>query len=268
MNNKIERYYSHRVKNIFNQIHDFEISITESTLHDFRVEIKKIKTVTKFLKSVYGKSEIKKIKNILDSTFQEVGNIRELQLMHNWFEENNFEEIEKNFFNKYAISTFLTSFRNKLPDLKKDLDKLLKPNIKLLEKTNQIVVDQYVLKLKYSIEKRLQKKQIEPEWHQLRKLIKQWSYSTNWVSSEENTFEIKRLYAYCNKLQELIGNWHDQIIIQEFLLDMQFYVSKELAVQKEYVMALKKINTTIEATQKEVKTFLKKYQLLKKEASI
>jgi CHAD domain-containing protein len=261
MSDRIERYYSQRVKNLFNHIHDFEVDISESSLHDFRVELKKIKAVFKFLKFVYGKQEIKKITHLLDLIFQEAGYIREQQLMQSWIKENTLSEIEKKYFPEKLLKSTITSFHDKFSEYKKKLDELLKQYNKLIEKTNQIVADQYVMKLKHSIEKKLYKKKSEAEWHELRKIIKQWLYASNWVT-ERDSSEISQLYPYYNKLQEAIGVWHDKITIRESLLTMQAHLSKELPIQKDYAIALKKINASIKYTSKEVEQLLNKFKQL------
>ena len=259
MSAKIEQYYAHRVKNIFNHLHNFEIEITETSIHDFRVEIKKTKALIKFLRSIYGKQETKKLKQLIDALFQEAGDSREMQLIQNWLTENHLTEIQTKYFPPANIRIALNSFSKKLPEFKLKLDKALPDCLKILEKTNQITVEQYVLKLRHTIEKKIQKKITEDELHEFRKLLKQWMYSLNWVSEKEKT-KTNYLFSYCNKLQESIGVWHDNLIIQKNLLEKKIHLAKEIEVQREYVFALQKLHQSLKSAELDIKHQIKNYQ--------
>src|SRR3954468_23357296 len=98
MHTPLEKYFSQRTKNLFNHLHDFELADDEVALHDLRVEIKKLRAIIKFLRTVYPEQKLKKPAHALRAIFQNAGEIREMQIIHQWLQKNNFIIIEQTYY--------------------------------------------------------------------------------------------------------------------------------------------------------------------------
>ena len=97
MHTPLQKYFAQRVKNLFNHLHNFELNGDDISLHDFRVEIKKLRAVIKFLRDIYPKQKLKKAGHLLRTIFQTAGEIREYQLMQQWLQKYQFPVIENEY---------------------------------------------------------------------------------------------------------------------------------------------------------------------------
>lgn len=245
MRSKLERYYSERTSNILHHLQIFEKSVSEEGLHEFRVELKKMRAILKFLRTEYGKSAIKKTKTAVNLIFQEAGTLREQQLLLAWLGKSKLHRLQKSCAAEYPVPEISKALQKILYVIRKKLATKFSKNQSLVEKIPQSVTDLYTATLKHRIKETLRKIPAEPEWHTLRKLIKQWLYAVNWTSTSKST-SLSHLYTYSNQLQEAIGNWHDAINIHITLLSMKFHLPKEANIQKEHTAALQKILLTIQ----------------------
>src|SRR5881275_1468372 len=87
MHTPLEKYFAQRVKNLFNHLHDFELVGDEVSLHDLRVEMKKLRAILKFLRTVYPRQKLKRPAHLLRSIFQRAGAIREYQILLQWLQK-------------------------------------------------------------------------------------------------------------------------------------------------------------------------------------
>src|SRR5487761_2478373 len=111
MHTPLQKYFAQRVKNLFNHLHDFDLNGDEVSLHDFRVEMKKLRAVIRFLRQVYPKQKIKKPAQLLRSIFQAAGEMREYQILQQWLQKNQFVVIEQIFFPSDKYRMMLEHFR-------------------------------------------------------------------------------------------------------------------------------------------------------------
>lgn len=255
MRSKIERYYLQREKNLLRHLREFETSISETTLHDFRVELKKLRALLRFLQEVYGKQEVKRIRKAVDAVFQEAGTLREQQLFLLWLHTNRLGKLEKTYAGEHRVPEISGALQQVLKSIRKKLSALLDQHRKLVATTAQAVPEVYSTKLKYRIEKQLLQKPASAEWHELRKLLKQWLYSVSWIEKQRST-SLSELYRFSDQLQQAIGNWHDAIHIHITLLTMKGHLPKDPKVQKDHAAALQKVTVTIKQTATAVQQLL------------
>jgi len=267
MRSKLERYYTQRINNILQHLQTFEKSVSEEGLHEFRVELKKLRAILRFLRSEYGKKDIKKTKIAVDLIFQEAGSLREQQLLLAWLGKNKLCRLQKSCAAEHSVPEISKALQKVLHVIRKKLAKRLAKSQPLVKKTAQTVTDVYTAKLKHRIEETLRKIPTEPEWHTLRKLIKQWLYAVNWTTTNKST-SLSHLYIYSNQLQEAIGNWHDAINMHITLLSMKFHLPKDVNIQKEHATALRKILVTIQCMDREVEKLLQHSGLAGKKISL
>ena len=257
MHSLLQRYFSLRTKNLFNHLHDFEITGGEVPLHDFRVELKKLKSIIKFLKTVYPKQKFKKTTHLLGSIFQHAGEIREYQLLQQWLIKHELKHIAVAYFPKTSVTEMIGSFHQQSKTYKSDLKEVIDRCHKFIQTTNTILPEQYVIDLNAQIEKLLHKQLSVNDWHELRKLIKQWMYATNWISAEEEV-KTDSAFSFYNKLQESIGQWHDLQVIKETFYQKQIHFSAEIDIQKDLNKAWEKLDHAIRYREKQVTEMIAK----------
>ncbi|CAN5164565.1 hypothetical protein BH11BAC6_BH11BAC6_10330 [soil metagenome] len=254
MDTPLEKYFALRVKNLFNHLHDFELNGDESSLHDMRVEIKKLRAIVRFLGSVYHKQQLKKPAHLLRAIFQKAGEIRESQLLQQWLQKNQYHAIEHTYFPSEKLDFLIEQFRKNEVQYKDDFKEIIESLSKFVHSTNEILAEQYFIDLNAQVEKLCRKNLPHADWHELRKLIKQRIYAYNWVRHEEKTEDTN--FHYYNKLQEQIGLWHDIEIIKDNFSQKQVYLSQDIDVQIDFNLAWEKLTASHRYREKQVEELL------------
>lgn len=249
-------YYNQRVKQVFNHLLEFDISSSENSLHDFRVEIKKMRAIMKFLKSVYPKQKLKKTTRQLNTIFQEAGEIREYQLLLIWFQKHDLEIFIEKIFPLETLEEMVKKFHKQVHEFKKDLKDLNEQVIEYILATNEILAEQYVTDLSFQMESMIRKNAKVHEWHDLRKIIKQWMYAVNWI---ENGSIID--ISFYQKLQEAIGYWHDALVIKETLMQKKIFLSQDVELQKSFSIANEKLNHSLKYREKQIQEILSRKEV-------
>lgn len=253
----LQVYYNQRVKHVFNHLHDFDISGAENPLHDFRVEVKKIKALIKFLKTIYPKQKLKKSSRQLNNIFQQAGEIREYQLLLKWFQKHELNIFVDSYFPESKLEKLIDDFHQQTNQFKHELRDLNDEVGKYVSATKEILAEHYVRDLSAQMDKIIRKNCPETEWHALRKLIKQWMYAVNWLDNG-NEVDI----AYYQKLQESIGYWHDAVTIKETLFQKKIFLSQDVELQKAFTLARDKLNHSLRYREKQIAELLAKKELV------
>jgi CHAD domain-containing protein len=251
MHSLFQQYFAIRVKNLFNHLHDLELIDPEIPLHDLRVEIKKVKSIIKFLKTIYPKEKFKKSSYQLNHIFQHAGEIREQQIIRNWLVKNNAEVIVERYFSDKKIAKLVSSFQKQSDTIKTTLKEISDRCNKYISITNEITIEQYVKKLNHKIEKEILRSEDKHNWHELRKSIKQWIYSRSWL--DEDTKESSAsVFSKYNKLQEAIGAWHDLEMIKEYLFQENIHLSAEMDLLIVFERIQSSLNREIKSSETKV----------------
>jgi CHAD domain-containing protein len=250
-------YYNQRVKQVFNQLLEFDLNSSENSMHDFRVEIKKMRAILKFLKSVYPKQKLKKSTRQLDNIFQQAGEIREYQLLLQWFHKNELDIFVKHIFPVKTLHDLIHNFHLEVGQFKHDLKDLTENISDYIKATNEILAEHYVRELFAQMEQLIRSNDSTNEWHELRKIIKQWMYAINWIDGVKDTD-----IAFYHKLQEAIGYWHDSQVIKETLLQKKIFLSQDMELQKSFSIASEKLNHAIRYREKQIQDLLSKKELV------
>jgi len=251
MSNPFQIYYSQRVKNLFNYLHDYELKGDDVSLHDLRIEMKKLRAIISFLKTVYAKQKMKKVSHKIRAIFQEAGEIREYQLLLQWLAKNELGSFDQQYLPQHTLQSMADDFHQQAARNKQVLKEVIDEVGKYVQATNQILAEQYVVDLHAQIETITRKQPATAEWHALRKLIKQWMYALNWIRNGEDTKTDTDLYHY-KKLQEAIGYWHDAEVIKDTLYQKQIYLSQDMEVQKDFTKACAKLNQSLRYRERQV----------------
>ncbi len=261
MSNPLPPYFSQRVKNLFNHLHDFERNGDDISVHDLRVEMKKIRAILNFLRTIYPSHKLKKASQKIRSIFQESGEIREYQLLQQWLVKNKFSSFDKNYFPKLLLGRLVNDFRAKTSDNKQVLKEVTDDIEKYIQVTNPLLAEQYAVDLYVRITNITGEQPAKTDWHELRKLIKQWMYAVNRLGNEE-VLRAEPDLSYYDKLQEAIGNWHDAEVIFDSLYQKQIYLSNVIEVQKDFARASTKIKQSIKYRERQVGEILARKEVL------
>lgn len=256
MQTPLEKYFALRTKNLFNHLHDFELNGDEGSMHDLRVEIKKMRAIIKFLRTIYPKQQLKKPSHLLRYIFQTAGAIRELQLLQIWLKKNQYNIILTNYYSEEKLAFMIDQFRINALQYKEDFKDIISSCEEYIETTNEILAEQYYVDLNAQAEKQCRRNLPVTEWHNLRKIIKQRIYAYNWLQHESENDDPN--FHYFHKLQEAIGLWHDMEIIKESFSQKQVWLSQDIEVQKEFSPAWEKLNSNIKVKEKHVEELLTK----------
>jgi len=226
------------------QVKDFRKNFIKSIsrrnfdkIHDYRVALKRIWTIVNFIKRIPGGKNLKKCYKInnLDLAFKSGGILREMQINRiilGRFEQktgviykkfrNHIRYKEKNAFKdlKNARKKFsavkLKKFEAKMVNAIKDIptDLFLKH------------IDEFIVKRITQINDLVQAKNVESTLHRIRRHTKSIKYLMEMSRMGKRTygdlnFEVEKI----TELEDLIGNWHDQLV---FKIDLEKYISSVL----------------------------------------
>jgi CHAD domain-containing protein len=230
----------------------------ETDLHDFRVELKKMRAILKFLSKIYSKQKLKKSARLLANIFQQAGDIREYQLLIQWADKNGMFVLKKHCFPESRMGEMIQVFQQHTHLYKLELKELVDELTEFVKTTNSILSEQYASDLFAQINKMIAKECNDNQWHEIRKRIKQWQYASNWV--EEKDWNLEK--AYFQKLQEAIGNWHDLETIQQYLLPQKKKFSNQLEVLMELSKAQQALEKAIKVRKREVKELLSRKSII------
>ncbi len=250
-------YYNQRVKQVFNQLLEFDLNFSENSLHDFRVEIKKMRAILKFLKTIYPKQKLKKSARQLNNIFKQAGEIREYQLLLQWFQKNDLEIFIEHIFPLSVLDEMSKDFHLQAHQFKQDLKELTENISEYIHATNEILSEHYVRELFAQMDQLIRTNDSKNNWHELRKIIKQWMYAINWIEGGLETD-----IAYYQKLQEAIGYWHDAEVIKETLLQKKIFLSQDMELQKSFSIASEKLNHSIKYRERQILELLSKKELV------
>jgi len=252
----LQKYFAQRVKNLFNHLHDFELNGDDVSLHDFRVEMKKLRSIVRFLQQIYPKQKLKRPSHLLRSIFQVAGEIREYQILQQWLQKNNFFVLELEYYPPDRLKNMIEAFRVRAEDYKTDFNEVIEVVGHYVHTTNEILPEQYFTDVNAQVENMVRKNLPQTEWHELRKLIKQRMYAFNWIQHDDGYEDTA--FPFYNKLQETIGQWHDLDIIKESFSQKQIYLSQDIEVQKDFSLAWEKLTTSLRQKEKAIEEMLGK----------
>jgi CHAD domain-containing protein len=226
----------------------------EEDIHKMRVEVKKIKAAFHFLQFVDADlkdDELKKLKKI----FREAGELRELQLLTEAIRK--FRGLQHKD-DKKSLLDFLKEEEKKSKkkfhrEFQKSgnetLDKLKKVMFRKREITDDDEVRYFQNMLAIILELMGRDSLADEEYHEVRKKLKELKYNLSFASDRskqivEDVFSEKEL----TELEEVLGTWHDQVIIISRL--------KKIAEEKESLRLF--IEEAISRTQRRSRLLLKK----------
>lgn len=202
------------------------LEIEEKSIHQFRVTIKKTRTILSFIEYwSYGQASKTEIYRRLRPIFQRTGRIRELHIHLNLLPELSAKtEMNLDFLikkinyqiirNKPFLQKEMKKFKRAVPRIYRQIDKQITSSSSGKQRIDAAA--NYQVKLEKAIQKQLAEDQ--PDLHRIRSIIKQKVYVFDSFQESELLSFYKEFRAEWKILESSIGKWHDELIFLNWLI--------------------------------------------------
>ncbi|MDQ3021977.1 MAG: CHAD domain-containing protein [Bacteroidota bacterium] len=242
---------------MLDKLEEYESIPEQETLHNIRVELKKIKTIFHLINFCSKNFNASKEYKPLNKIFREAGKIRKVYLTEKLFLEHRIKFV-KEATNINIENKLIYEFRQNISRYKNNIGK----NYKSLEK-NFYKVDincyrKYLDIKKHKADITIYADTDESELHEARKIIKEIIYLSNISPSAKKN--INPLY---DEIQNVIGRWHDKQMLMKWL-DKHYSASHDRDVEKlksKCMIDLKEIKLMILKLYKKNRGFLSKHSI-------
>jgi CHAD domain-containing protein len=214
--NELKKYFEKRIQVLDRILKNPVRQYNPEQLHQLRIEIKKISALFTMLKKTDPNFQKEKTKAPFEMIYSQAGRIRSVQV-----EENMLKKLAKNGFNK----SFLSHLKIIKSEEKAIFSRLNNNShaggihqtstrlFPMLMNADGKKIKSFIRKKGNKIENLLKKKKIDPkDGHELRKQIKAWYYLAKSLD-----MYTKKLLSEVNKLQDLLGTWHDWCMLEKDL---------------------------------------------------
>jgi CHAD domain-containing protein len=207
---KQQDYIHARWENIVLNFYKFAKRINVQSIHDIRVDLKKLRALI-FLQEQAGNKISRKEKALLKRLFQQAGKIREAQVASQLIRSAKVKAPEFLLAQKRHVKeesgAFISLFR-------KSTDEVVKLNTRLWKDVVPVrgkVVKNTQKRLISAVKKSYNPKLKENELHASRKLIKRYVYISSLLKKQARQKD-KQVILQLKKLEDLVGKWHDAIV--------------------------------------------------------
>jgi CHAD domain-containing protein len=237
------------VNDLDNYFHDPDMEI----LHEFRVEVKKIRSVLIQMEHVTGSKKVKKAHRQIRHIFHKAGEIRELQLESAWLHRHRKFNLLRVMEYDKMIKKYDRSFHLEIPEMLHSFIKIRASLEKIFPELTQKKSDHYITKKWLETLHDVLAVKTETGWHETRKKIKQLLYARNWIAeSVVLPVPVNRIFMVLDNLQSLIGQWHDLLLLEKKLFRMKKKIKGHVMLIREQQIAIKKLKLEKESVAKQV----------------
>ncbi len=249
--NEIREYAKKQMSSALHLMEQYEVASDEEVLHQLRVNLKKIKAILDYLRTLHPK-KIKSLRKKLQLVFHAAGSVRETQLHIKWLKEKRCYYLielaaldQKIKEEEELLVTQKQDHLKKLRSIRGELDKYLK-------EVEETALLEHTFGLKEELAKQIviiEKK----DWHELRKLIKQLLYAQHWVT-ESHKLKLLSVsdYKKIDELQGKIGVWHDAVNMLLWLTAEQLFLSKGALIEKQFAKVFAQVQKDVEVKEEAV----------------
>jgi CHAD domain-containing protein len=240
---RILKYVNKRFREVHSCLKKYRHAAQPEDLHKIRTELKKIKTLFRLLAFRSKQFNAPKAYKPLKDIFSKAGHIRALEVLHHLFCEYELEEFEKNNISgkkkrEKEVSRFQKSTHRYIKQVKQSRKQLKKH----LAEIDMYDLEKYMKEIEDQLCGRLFQQLRQDELHPLRKQIKELAYLSEIINGET----IPQQTAAFDKLQELIGQWHDKDILKTALEKSKTPLLVVNRIKAQCAADLKLINTMAE----------------------
>ena len=207
----IEDYYQHQHEKCRKALLRYSRTAMDEDIHCARVSMKRIKAVMSILHKVCG-MDIEGHYAGYRAVFREAGRLRDATLLRDRIAADS-RDTKATTHQRHIVAALSRKFRDEVPVYLKDIDYHVEDLIAEI-RACQIDIPSYCSDLQHKLKKRWKKANRSGHYHSLRKHIKHFLYASELLPDAErqallSASDQKRL----DKLQDLIGLWHDHIHI-------------------------------------------------------
>ena len=239
--------------------HDPQVEI----LHQFRVELKKIRAVFFHLEEMQDQKAVKKIHQVVKKIFRKAGEIRELQLEIAWLEKHRKFNLLRLMQYESKLRKSDKYFHRNIPMMLDTFKKVYRKTEHKLSKLTQQQTNEYISKKWQVVLFPLLANVDERCWHETRKGVKQLVYARHWISADTILQKkVISIFLSLDKLQNSIGKWHDLDLLENKIQHIGKKMEGHTILQREQQLALKKLLSDKEAIAKRIQNNLSKTQEL------
>lgn len=213
-----KKYIANRFKSLRNALKTYPVIKDPEALHQFRVEFKKLKALYLLAKSCHPDIPTSKSFKKIRKFYKESGMVRDSDIIGQLLEKNKIS---------LTCPEAATAEAKKL----KSIDRLCRhiPAIlhavrnfekQLIRNTSRLTADcikKYLSEKEAAIQYKIEHPDTAAVLHDIRKEIKRLKYTADM----EPGFIQKRKLSRYNTLQDRIGNWHDKLVLIEYLEAIQ-----------------------------------------------
>jgi CHAD domain-containing protein len=199
------------------------------SLFRFRVSIKKIRVCIKCIETYEEKKDFKNVRKGLKKIFRSGGYLRELQLYKDWFRKNALIRLGR----ILQLDTQIRKCDLDFANIREKAEEIIQEGRKeLLDRagilSQEQVYDFYVDLLKERLAWML-KKSPSRHWHKMRKEFKRILYARHWQEGTGLRLLSNRQAVFLDRLQHLLGYWHDNEAMIAWLKEQQAHCMKSIS---------------------------------------
>lgn len=207
---EFKRYTGKQFKSLFQHLKEFKKSKDVETLHDIRVNVKRIKAILQLLK--FSDSDFKAHKAFIPfrTIFRRAGEIRDPEVHAGLLLKFNVTGVKKLGSDKNSILTFIKD----IAALKENARVQIKKIKSMARKVSRKDLKKFLERQEKEIRSRLYPKPEMKEIHKVRKAMKSLVYL-----AEIDSLIPKKTIAFYHKMEAAIGEFHDQQVVLGMLSD-------------------------------------------------
>lgn len=208
---EIKKYANKQFLTLFEQLSLYEIKNDEEILHKVRVSLKKIKAVFRLISFCSNGFYLQKEYIQLKKIFREAGKIREFDEACKLLNEYNVSNIQAVWDTKERVR-LISEFILNIPGYKEIISLQSEIPENHFENISSNCLSKFISAKKEELQNNIYPLLIESKLHKSRKIIKDIIYL-----SSISRLRKKNLNPLYDEIQELIGKWHDKIILLDWI---------------------------------------------------
>jgi CHAD domain-containing protein len=209
-------YFEKLWKEMISHFETFLKTGGQAELHKFRVSIKKLKSLLVLFESGRKRGSLLKRFKPVQKVFKKAGDIRNAQINLQLSEKFDIRDDVFAEQQRQVASKGISEFQQNRKKFKRNLRDCHKDILSHLDPPNRSTIRKFYRTNLERINSFLAEPQFDEALHSCRKRIKFLLYNHN-AANKMLKKEVKLDTAYLERLQEKIGNWHDNIMIIELL---------------------------------------------------
>jgi CHAD domain-containing protein len=210
MSKKLKKYFNHQVAVINTFLHRVDDRITDDDIHNLRLAIKKIKAVFTLVNAIVPSFKLHKMLLPFEALFDHAASIREARLQYTMLPQLPAGPVTRSYrahVNREAVrgKKVLLAFCN--DQAWEALKTTAKKAGKKIRQASTRKANDYLKQHKRKLVKRFRKHPVgENDLHDTRKSIKEMRYYENMLKNKSSNI-------FTDSFQELIGRWHDKLVL-------------------------------------------------------